>query len=104
MDLSFMRETKIQHFMGGESTERWKLMLSQHGSFTLVLELTEAPGTGSLKRCAYEGIYGPVGFSAGKGVGEQELRPSMLGTISAELELQSFFLRTGKCSVGSNRR
>jgi len=91
MDLSFMRETKIQHFMGGESTERWKLMLSQHGSFTLVLELAEAPGTGSLKRCAYEGIYGPVGFSAGKGIGEQELRPSMLGTVSAELELQSFF-------------
>jgi len=90
-DLTFMREVKTQHFMGGESTDRWKLLLSQHGSFVLVFEVSEAPGTGSLKRCAYEGIYGPAGFSAGHSTGEQELRPSLGGVVSAELELQSFF-------------
>lgn len=90
-DLSFMREVTTQHFMGGESTERWKLLLNHFGSFTLVFEVSESPGTGALKRCAYEGIYGPVGFRAGKGVGEQELMPSMLGTVTAELELQCFF-------------
>jgi len=82
---------KTQHFMGGESTDRWKLLLSQYGGFSLVFEVHEAPGTGSLKRCAYEGIYGPVGFSAGSSVGEQELRPSIAGTVTQEIELQSFF-------------
>lgn len=95
-DLSFMQENRTKHFMGGETIERWRLTLQQHGNFVLVLEVVEDPFVGNTKRSAYEGIYGPLGFSGGKAPGNMELDFPGVGGMVAHLELQSYLFETGE--------
>lgn len=89
-DLGFQREERKRHFMGGETVERFRIVLEQHGRFSLTFEVVEDPLTGSTKRCTYEGIFGPLGFKAGHKEGDVELNPTAMGTLVNHLELQCF--------------